>query len=82
MSCPTLERIIPRLIDDTLKLTTDLLYPPPEEWPTSKRHFMSAQCAHNDFELIYDERTSRSCTKCLNDLTFIDAVKEDTTVYE
>lgn len=37
-SCPVLERVIPNLLEDTLKLCLDPLFPPPTDWPASKKH--------------------------------------------
>jgi hypothetical protein len=44
------------VVEDTLKHTVDVLFPPPLEWPESKRHLLNAQKEHPDgFELIFEE---------------------------
>lgn len=46
-SCLVLERVIPRMLDDALKLSVDLLFPPPEYWPSSRKHCLP--CPDNKF---------------------------------
>jgi len=43
------------MVDNAFKLTLDVLFPPPQVWPHSKRHFMPNKIANNLFELIFDE---------------------------
>jgi hypothetical protein len=51
---PTLTAIYPTLIDDTFKLTLDLYFPPPTDWPMPKKFFMTSACVDNSYEQIYD----------------------------
>ena len=37
--CPLLERIIPYMVEQSLKLSLDLVYPPPCHYPNSYKHF-------------------------------------------
>lgn len=52
-SCLLLESIVPRMLDDAFKLSLDLIFPPPEIWPCSRKH--SVPSFENKFELIYDD---------------------------
>jgi hypothetical protein len=47
------------MIDDALKLTADLVFPPPSEWSLAKRFFMNKGYANNGFELLLDESDNR-----------------------
>jgi hypothetical protein len=49
-----MEKIIPKLIDDTFKLTIDLLVPPPSLWPVDKRHLLLAKIHENGFCVIFN----------------------------
>ena len=51
----TQERIIPRMLDNAFKLSIDLMFPPPQNWSNSKKHFMPNKVGNNLFELIFDE---------------------------
>ena len=54
-SSTTLERVIPRMVDNAFKLTIDLQFPPPLSWANSKKHYMPNKVKVNLFELIFDE---------------------------
>lgn len=54
-SSSTLERVIPRMVDHALRLSLDLLFPPPLSWPNSKRHYLPSRPSRNLFELIFEE---------------------------
>ena len=41
-SCPVLEKIIPNMLDGAFKLSIDVIYPPPEQWPAAKRHLLGS----------------------------------------
>lgn len=49
-----IESVLSSMIDDALKLTADLLFAPPSEWPLAKRFYMNKGYANNDFELLLD----------------------------
>ena len=51
----TLERIIPRMVDNAMKLSVDLLFPPPFNWQNSKKHYLPNKISNNLFEMIFDE---------------------------
>ena len=55
-SCPVLEKIVPKMLDDAFKLSIDVVYPPPSEWPASKKHYLGST-GNNAFELVFDEET-------------------------
>jgi len=37
--CPLLDRIIPYMVEQALKLSLDIVYPPPAHYPNTCRHF-------------------------------------------
>ena len=52
-SCATLDRVIPRMLDNAFKLTIDLIAAPPQHWPNSKRHLVPSRAVQNLFELVF-----------------------------
>jgi hypothetical protein len=42
------------LVDDSLKLSVDLVYPPPLNWPASKLLLLSPTCGSTKFDLIFE----------------------------
>jgi hypothetical protein len=49
-------KIIPSLVEQTFRICVDPFFPPPEEWPTSKKMFTGENVMdENEFELIFDE---------------------------
>lgn len=53
------------MVDNAFKLSLDLLFPPPTNWPNSKRHYLANKIGHNLFELVFDEdkKDGHSCAK-------------------
>jgi hypothetical protein len=52
-SCPVLERIIPALVEDLFKTCLDPMFPPPREWPSSRKY--DIDCSQpTKMELIFD----------------------------
>jgi hypothetical protein len=43
------------MVDNALKLSVDLLFPPPQNWLNSKKHFLPTKVSNNPFELVFDE---------------------------
>jgi hypothetical protein len=43
------------MVDSALKLSLDILFPPPVNWKNSKKHYMPNKISNNLFELIFDE---------------------------
>jgi tubulin polyglutamylase TTLL1 len=37
-----MEKIIPRMVDEAFRLSLDIIFPPPEMWPNSKKHNISS----------------------------------------
>lgn len=35
-----LRKLMPRILDDAFKLSIDVAFPPPENWPNSKKHLV------------------------------------------
>jgi hypothetical protein len=55
VNCLVLERIIPALIENSLRLALDPLYPPPCHYPPSKRFYLADNhLKHLKYELIFD----------------------------
>ncbi|KAM3132397.1 hypothetical protein pb186bvf_015497 [Paramecium bursaria] len=48
-NCQVLKNIIPQMLDDSLSLTIDLLYPPPIIWPINKRKYFKYK--ENQFQI-------------------------------
>ena len=45
------------LYNDWYRLVVDPLYPPPYEWPPTRKNLLPENCyEYNRFELIFDER--------------------------
>jgi hypothetical protein len=42
--CPLLDRIIPYMVEQTLKLSLDIIYPPPSHYPNTSRHLAPLVC--------------------------------------
>ena len=40
-SCPILSNIIPELLEQTLNISLDTIFPPPNEWPPGKKSWIS-----------------------------------------
>lgn len=58
LSCPLLSKIIPSLVENTLRIAVDPIFPPPyfDEWPQNKKQFAPDNLLENNkFELIFDE---------------------------
>lgn len=47
------------MLDNTFKLTIDILFPPPISWPNSKKHCMPNKVKANIFELIFDDNDEK-----------------------
>jgi hypothetical protein len=57
--CVVLEKAIPAVVEDVLRHTVDVLFPPPLEWPESKRHLLPVKGRENGFMLIFDEAKAK-----------------------
>lgn len=56
VNCPVLERIIPAMLENSLRLSLDPLFPPTSHFPASKRFYLSDNYLKNlKYELIFDE---------------------------
>ncbi len=40
LACPLLTRIIPQMVDQALRLTLDVIYPPPSHYPNTAKHLV------------------------------------------
>lgn len=57
-ACPLLDRIIPYMVEQSLKLTLDTLYPPPCHYPSTSRHFAPLVNLETfKYEMIFDSLT-------------------------
>lgn len=53
--CPLLDRIIPYMVEQSFKLTLDVVYPPPAHYPNTCKHFAPmVNLEHFKYELIFD----------------------------
>ena len=82
-SSTTLERVVPRMVDSAFKLTIDLLFPPPTNWPHSKKHHMPNRANHNLFEMIFEEPDLAPPTPVSHaQIQAMGKIEEDKEVYE
>lgn len=56
LSCPLLTAIIPRLVENTLQLTLDAIFPPPMRACPRGQLYTRELEKENRFELVFDER--------------------------
>ena len=55
--CPLLAKIVPTMVDQALRLSLDLIYPPPTHYPNTAKHLVPDSSLENlKWELIFDER--------------------------
>lgn len=60
LSSPTLQRLIPRMMENLARVSLDPVFQPNEEAPKSKSHFIYDSCLYkNRFELIFDSLFDR-----------------------
>jgi hypothetical protein len=60
LSSPTLERIIPRMMENLFRLALDPIYQASEDVPKSKSYYIYDNCLEkNRFELIFDSLFDR-----------------------
>lgn len=43
------------MVDNAFKLSLDVLFPPPQNWMNSKKHYLPNKVNDNLFELFFDE---------------------------
>lgn len=58
LSSPLLARIIPNMLENALKICTDPLFPPPDNF-SQKKAFVGDACPETRFELIYDDKVDK-----------------------
>jgi hypothetical protein len=57
-ACPLLDRIIPYMVEQALKLSLDLVYPPPSHYPNSARHYAPYISLDTfKYQLIFDSQS-------------------------
>ena len=55
-TCPLLQQIIPEMLEQTLRITVDCLFPPPQEWNPSRKMWTGEDpLKSNMFQLIFEE---------------------------
>lgn len=55
LSSPLLARLIPTMLDNSFRIASDSLFPPPEGF-SQKKCFVGDVCPETRFELIYDDK--------------------------
>ena len=54
-TCPLLDRIIPYMVEQSFKLSLDVVYPPPNHYPNTCKHFAPLVNLETfKYELIFD----------------------------
>lgn len=65
-ACPLLNRIIPYMIEQSLKLTLDVVHPPPSHYPNTAKHFAPlVELETFKYQLIFDSQTEGAELKAL-----------------
>ena len=54
LSSPLLARLIPSMVENSLRICVDPLFPPPENF-SQKKHILHDLCPENKYELVFDE---------------------------
>ena len=55
LSSPLLARLIPTMLENSMRIVCDPLFPPPENF-SQKKQVVSELCPENRFDLIFDEK--------------------------
>ena len=55
LGCPLLARLIPHMVENSLRIVVDPMFPPPDNW-SQKKCVVNDICPENKFELIFDEK--------------------------
>ena len=56
MNCNLLNRIIPEMVENSLRIGLDAIFPPTNHYPVNKRHTLSDNYLKNlRYELLFDE---------------------------
>lgn len=55
LASPLLARLIPSMLENSLRLVVDPLFPPPDNF-SQRKQVVSELCPENKFELVFDER--------------------------
>lgn len=54
--CPVCMKVIPQMLENAFRVAVDPLFPPPNIWPSQKKHLAPDNVAENNrFEIIFDE---------------------------
>ena len=53
LCCPLLRRLIPGMVEDSMRIVVDPLFPPPHNFSKGVKHEL---CPENKYELVFDER--------------------------
>jgi hypothetical protein len=51
--CQVLEKVLPAVVEDALRHTVDVFFPPPLQWPESKHHLMATKNREDGFVLVF-----------------------------
>ena len=62
----SIEQFYYKLIDDSLKLSLDLVFPPPKIWPRNKMYLIDNKIFENGFERINILEKSQKITTFVN----------------
>ena len=55
LSSPLLARLIPSMLENSLRLAVDPIFPPPEHF-SQRKTVVNELCPENKFELVFDEK--------------------------
>lgn len=55
LPCPLLSTLIPHMLDNSIRIALDPLFPPPFGYFASKKYPIGELCPENKYELIFDE---------------------------
>ncbi|CAD8057349.1 unnamed protein product [Paramecium sonneborni] len=54
--CPYHQQFLTQFIDNVLRHTLDIIYPPPQNWPLNKKQLIENFTMENKFSVIFDSR--------------------------
>jgi len=55
LASPLLARLIPSMLENSLRLSVDPIFPPPENF-SQRKHVVNELCPENKYDLVFDER--------------------------
>lgn len=78
VNCPVLSRIIPTMVENSLRVGLDPLLPPTNHYPGNKRFSLTDNFLRNlKFELLFDEKSFEETIPSTHDISDSDDEEEE-----